>query len=401
MSDKDFVSRWSYRLVPALEGRFLSETEAGRNRQIRFWIGVSLGFSWLTLLGDLAAVPDMWWLAFALRACLVTPVTVVAMRLLKTTQPRGLEAFASIAPSATVVLAPLIGFAASANVDTLLPGVVLFISIFWVNVLTPMRFHDTVIFTVAMLVSGNAINITSAFWHHAAFVDPNVIVTSDVLIALSLLARFLAERESRHSFVLGLTIQVHAEDLARSNAQLLEMSNTDPLTGLGNRRFFDLSLSQAWQAATIARTCVAVMMIDVDHFKMFNDTAGHLEGDRCLSTVALAIADHVRRGNDLPARFGGEEFVVLMPATDQDEAFAIAERVRGAVTALQIFHPGRTCRGFVSVSIGVASRNPAVPGATSTELLAAADEAMYAAKAAGRDQVMHARRWRHDANAAS
>jgi diguanylate cyclase (GGDEF)-like protein len=131
-----------------------------------------------------------------------------------------------------------------------------------------------------------------------------------------------------------------------------------------------------------------MLMIDVDHFKLFNDVAGHLEGDRCLTTVARTIGGQVRHGADLAARFGGEEFVVLMPGTGHDEARRFAERGRTAIAALRVFHPGRVGRGFVSVSIGVATVRPADPGSTSATLLTTADAAMYAAKAAGRDRVM-------------
>jgi diguanylate cyclase (GGDEF)-like protein len=166
------------------------------------------------------------------------------------------------------------------------------------------------------------------------------------------------------------------------------MSNTDPLTGLANRRSFDLAFAREWGNAAVTRSSLAMMMIDVDHFKLFNDVAGHLEGDRCLTTVARTIAAQVRSARDLAARFGGEEFVVLMPAANLDEASQIAERVRTAIAALRVFHPGQIGRGFVSVSIGVAAVDPASPGATAAGLLVAADAAMYAAKAAGRDRVM-------------
>jgi diguanylate cyclase (GGDEF)-like protein len=298
-----------------------------------------------------------------------------------------------VAPPASAILASLTCFAAAtAEISTFLPGIVLALGILWVNVLVPLRFRDALMFTMLLLTLGAAINIVSAVRRHAAIENADVIVITLFLVALSLLARLLAERDLRGSFVLGLKLQARAEDLARSNQTLQEMSNTDPLTGLANRRSFDISLSQAWQTAATARSCIAMLMIDVDHFKLFNDTAGHLEGDRCLGAVARAIADHVRRGNDLAARFGGEEFVVLMPATDQDEAHEIAERIRIAIAALRVFHPARIGRGFVSVSIGVAAMTPGAPGVTSTALLAAADDAMYAAKTAGRDRVMRAER---------
>lgn len=123
----------------------------------------------------------------------------------------------------------------------------------------------------------------------------------------------------------------------------------------------------------------------ISYFKAFNDAAGHLEGDRCLIVVARAIAEQVRGGGDLAARLGGEEFVVMWPRTDQAGARAIGERMHMAVSALQVFHPGRAGRAFVS--IGVAAICPGEAAIAPAALLAAADEALYAAKAAGRDRV--------------
>jgi diguanylate cyclase (GGDEF)-like protein len=398
LTDTDTIWRWTYKLPRPLERRFEKETDARRNRQIRVWAAAGLAFSWLNFAADVVTIPDVWWLALLLRLCVVTPVTLLAMRQLAAAETRWWRTMlASAAPPCASLLAVLVGFGASSSVDTFRSALVLLLGILWMNVLIPMRFRDALVFTLVTLSLGDSINIGAASLHHAAIGHPEVIVTTHVLVGLSLLARYLAERESRRSFVLGLRLQIRAEDLARSNAKLLEMSNTDPLTGLANRRFFDLTLARTWESAAVARASVAVMMIDVDHFKLFNDTAGHLEGDRCLSIVARTIAGQTRGGLDLAARFGGEEFVVLMPATGYLEALEIAERVRAAIAALQVFHPGQIGRGFVSVSIGVAAMRPASLGDEPRTLLAAADAAMYAAKDAGRDRVMQARRSTLDA----
>jgi len=393
---------WNYKLPRSLESRFASETDAGRNHQIRFWIAVSLVFSWITFAVDLKVVPDIWELAFLLRLCVVTPVSLVAMRMLGAPGlGRWRTSFASAAPPTVAHLSVLIGFAVSADVDTFRSSVVLCIGILSLNALFPLRLRDAAVFTVAALTIGDAINLIGAAAHHATIEHPEMILVTHVLTVLSLLVRLLAERESRHSFVLGLTLRIRAEDLARSNLKLREMSNTDPLTGLANRRSFDQALAQAWQSARESGVSVALMMIDVDHFKVFNDIAGHLEGDRCLTTVARTIAAQVRRGQDLAARFGGEEFVILMPGAGCGDAHVAAERVRAAIAASRVFHPGRIGGGFVSVSIGVAAMYPSAPDASPAALLRAADAAMYEAKAAGRDRVMGDGRPAVDADAVS
>jgi diguanylate cyclase (GGDEF)-like protein len=381
---------WTYRLSPALERRFATETNAARNGQIRFWVAAGLVLSWLTFVADLISIPDVWRLTLLLRLCVVTPISLVAIWLLAETRPRLTEMVACVAPPAACLLAILLGFAASAFVDPFRSAIVLCIGILWTNVLIPMRFLDTVAFTLITLVLGDTLNIAEVYLHQTTIDHLEVIIVSHGLVVLSVVSRFISERESRRTFGLGLRLQIRAEDLARSNARLLEMSHTDGLTGLANRRFFDLALAQAWQSAAAARSPVAVMMIDVDHFKLFNDAAGHLEGDRCLTVIARAITDAVRADHDLAARFGGEEFVVLMPATEHDEAHKIAERVRAAISALQLFHPGLVGRSFVTVSIGIAAMSCDQPAARSSVLLGAADAALYAAKAAGRDRIMSA-----------
>ena len=392
---------WTYRLPPALERRFASETDADRNRQIRFWLGVALAISWLTLALDVSTNPDVWWLALLLRACVVTPAFLVARRLLAPARSTSLAGLASAAPLVITVLVTLVMFAVSVNFDILRSAIVQCVMIVWISVIIPLRVRHALAFAVLALALGDAINAAAATWHHTIVDRPDLIVATHMIVVLSVFARVVAERETRRSFLLGLGLQIRADDLARSNARLLELSSTDPLTGLANRRSFDQTMAKAWQDAAVTKSRVALMMIDIDHFKQFNDAAGHLEGDRCLTIIARAIAEQVRRGQDFAGRFGGEEFIVLLPDTRLDRAQEVAERVRTAIAALQLFHPGRSGRSFVSVSIGVAAMQPSAPGATSAKLIAAADEALYLAKAGGRDRVVWADRRARDAEAAA
>jgi diguanylate cyclase (GGDEF)-like protein len=252
-----------------------------------------------------------------------------------------------------------------------------------------MRVSETLLFTLITVGLGDAVNFWSLAHHGRALQYPPVIAIVHAVAFVSVVSRAAAEQNMRRSFAKGITLQLHIEDLSRANSKLLELSRTDPLTGLANRRYFDTTLEQAWQRAIETRQPLAGMMIDVDHFKLFNDTAGHQEGDRCLVTIARTIDRQLRKGQDTVARFGGEEFVVLMPDTDADLAAGIADRVHAAISAQRVFHPRSAC-GFVSVSIGVAAIRPS-PGVGSPDaLIAAADKALYEAKAAGRDQVAYA-----------
>ena len=161
---------------------------------------------------------------------------------------------------------------------------------------------------------------------------------------------------------------------------------TDGLTKIANRRFFDRYLEQQWSKSQRDKTDLAVILCDVDFFKVYNDTYGHQEGDICLQKVALALDSSVR-GSDLAARYGGEEFVVVLPDSNTKIAKLVADRIRAKLKAMQIPHEGSKASKYVSISMGIASlyNNEVI---SPKELLAAADKALYQAKEQGRDRAV-------------
>lgn len=165
---------------------------------------------------------------------------------------------------------------------------------------------------------------------------------------------------------------------------------TDGLTGVANRRRFDHDLRVECERARRSHDSLALLLVDVDHFKRFNDRYGHVAGDACLRQIAAAIRATIRRPGDLAARYGGEEFAVLLPQTDGAGARAMAQRIVDAVAALAYPHEEAPC-GFVSVSVGWATArpdlDPAVVDSRGETLVATADRRLYAAKAAGRGRV--------------
>jgi diguanylate cyclase (GGDEF)-like protein len=167
--------------------------------------------------------------------------------------------------------------------------------------------------------------------------------------------------------------------------QLAILATTDGLTDLANRRHFDEVIEREWQRAMREKTAIAVLMIDADWFKAYNDSHGHQTGDEFLKAMGGCIADTTRRATDLAARYGGEEFAVLLPGTGIQGALEIAERIRTQVAELGLQHsaiPG----GAPTVSIGVAGAVP-LPGSTCRDLIHAADKALYEAKAKGRNRT--------------
>ncbi|MBR0840226.1 diguanylate cyclase [Bradyrhizobium liaoningense] len=182
-------------------------------------------------------------------------------------------------------------------------------------------------------------------------------------------------------FMLASTLVLAREIGRRAEAErkLEEMATTDALTGLKNRRKFDSVIDVEWRRAARQKTPVALLMIDADHFKAYNDTFGHQAGDQLLVGIAICISDSVRRAGDCAARYGGEEFAVLLPDTSAADAFKIAETIRGKVQGWSDEQATST------VSCGIASLVPTVELDWSI-LVAAADKALYAAKAGGRNQ---------------
>ena len=161
---------------------------------------------------------------------------------------------------------------------------------------------------------------------------------------------------------------------------------TDGLTKIANRRFFDRYLEQQWSKCQREKKDIAVILCDVDFFKIYNDTYGHQEGDVCLQKVALALSSSVRNV-DLAARYGGEEFVVVLPDSNTKTASLVADRIRSKLKAMQIPHEGSNASEYVSISMGIASiyHNQVI---SQSELLAAADKALYQAKVQGRDRAV-------------
>jgi two-component system chemotaxis family response regulator WspR len=176
------------------------------------------------------------------------------------------------------------------------------------------------------------------------------------------------------------------QQLVIMNRELQRLNNIDGLTGLANRRNLDSYLAVEWARAMREQHSLSLLMIDVDEFKRYNDTYGHLAGDEILKTVARAISTGAGRPTDMAARFGGEEFMVILPSTLLDGARNVAENIRSGLEALALPHHTATAATCVTISIGVATSIPQ-RDFKSTELVEAADAALYEAKRLGRNRI--------------
>lgn len=181
--------------------------------------------------------------------------------------------------------------------------------------------------------------------------------------------------------LVDVTYQLNA-----ANKELQRLSTTDALTGIANRRFFDELLKREWRRCSRMKTPLSLVMVDVDHFKQYNDTYGHQAGDECLKAVAAQVARAAPRASDLAARYGGEEFVLVLGETTVDGARWVANNIRQHVADLRIPHSASKF-SHVTASCGVASVLPREDMSLES-LLASADQALYLAKHQGRDTVV-------------
>jgi two-component system, chemotaxis family, response regulator WspR len=182
-------------------------------------------------------------------------------------------------------------------------------------------------------------------------------------------------------------LRVSQQQLLDTNLVLQRLMNSDGLTGLSNRRHFDEYLELEWRRAIRDQLQISLLMIDVDFFKAYNDSFGHLEGDEALRKVAGAIRDVCSRPSDLPARYGGEEFALVLPNTSPGGARLLAEKLRQTVAALVIPHNSPDPDSRLTISIGLATITPQA-GTSSRQLILDADKGLYVAKNNGRNQVV-------------
>ncbi|MBF0259965.1 MAG: diguanylate cyclase [Desulfamplus sp.] len=176
------------------------------------------------------------------------------------------------------------------------------------------------------------------------------------------------------------------KNLSETNLKLAAISITDGLTQIANRRHFDEIMSQEYTRHIRSRANLSLILLDIDHFKAFNDNYGHVNGDECLRQVARVIADCAARPADLAARYGGEEFACILPETDSNGAVAVAENIRIGVMALKIPHKASKVAEYVTVSLGVITVQCS-ENISAVEIVAKVDDALYRAKSSGRNKV--------------
>ena len=217
------------------------------------------------------------------------------------------------------------------------------------------------------------------------------ITVTSFFIAMIMLWRFkiqqtLLKSEHKHALELEKKVSERTRELQVANLELQRISNMDGLTQLYNRRYFDKSLASELKRLQRSSSPISLLICDIDYFKDFNDSYGHLAGDDCIRMVVESIRKFCNRVSDIPARFGGEEFAIILPDTESEGAMAIAEHIRKDIESKSIPHESSRIKDIVSISIGVTTITPGIHSLPKSVILLA-DQALYESKHNGRDRV--------------
>ncbi len=365
-----------------LEQRFMKASEARRRLMVLAAIWGSMILFAGMLIADLMMSPDVLPFAFIVR-CVVYPALVLtlmgAMRRKRASRlNEWLVAMLGISASlleALIILACKDSYAIARVVE---------FNIILVFICALARFWPALVSAASILMLHGY--LITALPDSTGVLDFDTTLLTLTTMVFLLYGNYRLEHDERLAFLLNEREQSLNEALTRARDRLMHMATTDTLTKVANRRYFEGFLAECWQRAVTERRALSLIMIDIDDFKAYNDRYGHQAGDRCLAEVARALRRCTRRPNDLVARWGGEEFVIVLMDADVEATAAASDRIREAVAELDIPHEASTCSPRVTVSGGRATLRPddKMPMARLMDL---ADEALYRAKAAGRNRI--------------
>lgn len=374
---------WRLRFADEVEARFEEDTQRQRSRSMVMAGLISAIIYCLFLINDHSFRPDTFATALALRVGVMLPFGMpILWWVYRGVSPAQRETLMASTVIVATVISCLILVESTvpySYLDVFSFGLILLVG----NIVYSLRFN------YACVSSAICIFIILLFVLSYDPMPPEAkrlaIFTIIAQTLFTLVANYRFEQSERTSYLHVLKEKLRAGYYLKDNQELSRMSVTDPLTNLANRRQFDTVFPVRWQEATDKGLCLGLMVIDIDHFKAYNDYYGHPQGDECLRQVATAMQANSRDA-DLVVRFGGEEFVVLIANASPEAAKPAAERIRCNVEALEIPNHGVSAQSVVTVSVGVAVLYPKVSLAPA-ELLSQADEALYEAKRQGRNRV--------------
>ena len=232
---------------------------------------------------------------------------------------------------------------------------------------------------------GGLIGIAISVWFNGSIDWTYLNRTYTFSSFLGMALAYAIDRQHRENYLQDCMIELNRLELMRQAQQLSILSQQDALTGLANRRYLDEVLENEWKRSIRHEVPITIMMIDIDFFKLYNDTLGHIQGDQCLRRIAILLGSISSRSGDLAARYGGEEFLLLFSMTDKDQALIQVQRLMQLMQNIGIAHPRSNVSKYVTISVGVATTTPHLNDSLS-EFISKADHALYVAKSNGRNQ---------------
>ncbi|MBL8574958.1 MAG: GGDEF domain-containing protein [Hyphomicrobiaceae bacterium] len=364
----------------AIEARFRAETGTSHARKVSSAAAQTAVIYNTLLVADLVLVPDVLWLSLILHVFVVTPLLFFASHQVRITGNWCRRHWIAATMPLAMLAQILVCFAASTHPY----------SAHYLYFLLPMLMYGNIVLRIDFRIAIGLSILTVLTMLLVGLIHPAIpapivammTLTATACAALTIFANLHLDRDIRLAWLYALRDRVR-------HLQAETASRIDVLTGLANRRSLEQAVASLWASSETAMP-VSLVMIDVDHFKSYNDHYGHPAGDACLQRIASAVRMCLRSRQDLAVRYGGEEILVLLPGVGLDAASHVAERIRAGIVAAAIPHAGIPHAGSrvepcVTASLGVASGEL---GATTYEdLVAAADTCLYSAKRAGRNRV--------------
>lgn len=361
---------------PALEVLFEQDTRHRRAKFLRASTLKTVVVYNLFLISDWLLARDTFLMSLASHLLLITPWMLFVAWLMRSSLPKAARetAVSSIPIAIALQIAAIYCLTDSVYAPHYV-YLVMLTAIYANTIQRPLYLYAVAVSICLFAIAAIAIV-------GAGFTPPSLAIMQCLMLAssiyMTLIINFNFDRAARRSYLHALRDRLR---LAKVDAE----ARHDSLTDLPNRRHLDVRAAEIWQAGDDKSSPLALVLLDVDHFKAFNDLYGHPEGDSCLKRIAACLVAELRNVDDLAVRYGGEEFLLMLPRTEISDAVRVAERVRRAIATLGIPHEGAEKTGTVTASFGVA----AAPVSTLSlaELISAADIALYAAKRNGRNQV--------------
>ena len=373
-----------------LETQF--ERESGAPRARRLWreglISI-LAFN-VFYLGEWLLTRQISSQELTLQLGLITPLCLVINLLMRFNPPRWLREGSISLMTCVIACAYLYLQRGKGEVAIAFTLVGVIVTAMFAAVVMRLRFYFALFASVVVTLAGTAFLIVD----HALKLDEKItgLALMTIAISIAMMSNYSLEREERLGYLRFLESEVHRHEISEANAQLARLSSIDKLTSLPNRRAYEDQFERMWEQAKLENAPLALIVIDVDHFKVLNDVRGHTYGDEVLRRVGSLLPQALRSTADFAARFGGEEFVVLLPRTDRESAERVAERIRALIEMAgsppQPPLPESECLMWVTASCGIST---CVPVSTMRKevLLESADKARYRAKSEGRNRVCY------------